>query len=148
MPRNILRAAVVGVALAALAGPAVALGQTPAEQELVRRYSPIMMFKENPDPLRKDPIAHVNTGCVGCGLCGEVAHAAILCPSFFRAEIVYNPSKFERVMASLRQMPAPPRGPLRHRPWRRCSSSSDPFASARARAPPLVHPESRRAPVP
>ena len=50
MARNILRVAIVGVALAALAGPAVALGQTPAEQELVRRYSPIVMFKENPDP--------------------------------------------------------------------------------------------------
>ena len=64
---------------------------------------PSLTIKENPDPLRKDPIAHVNTGCVGCGLCGEVAHAAILCPSFFRAEIVYNPSKFERIMAGLRQ---------------------------------------------
>ena len=28
--------------------------------------------------------------CVGCGLCGEVAHAAVLCPSFYRAEIVRN----------------------------------------------------------
>jgi indolepyruvate ferredoxin oxidoreductase alpha subunit len=64
---------------------------------------PSLTIKENPDPLRKDPIAHVNTGCVGCGLCGEVAHAAILCPSFFRAEIVYNPTAFERFMAKLRQ---------------------------------------------
>jgi indolepyruvate ferredoxin oxidoreductase, alpha subunit len=64
---------------------------------------PSLTIKENPDPLRKDPIAHVNTGCVGCGLCGEVAHAAILCPSFFRAEIVYNPTKLERFMANLRQ---------------------------------------------
>src|SRR6185369_15242933 len=64
---------------------------------------PSLTIKENPDALRKDPIAHVNTGCVGCGLCGEVAHAAILCPSFFRAEIVYNPTKFERFMANLRQ---------------------------------------------
>jgi indolepyruvate ferredoxin oxidoreductase alpha subunit len=63
---------------------------------------PSLTIKENPDPLRKDPIAHVNTGCVGCGLCGEVAHAAILCPSFFRAEIVYNPTGFERVVARIR----------------------------------------------
>ena len=35
-----------------------------------------LTIKPNPDPLRTDPIAHVNTGCVGCGLCGEVAHAA------------------------------------------------------------------------
>jgi indolepyruvate ferredoxin oxidoreductase, alpha subunit len=64
---------------------------------------PSLTIKENPDPLRKDPIAHVNTGCVGCGLCGEVAHAAILCPSFFRAEIVYNPSRWERFLARFRQ---------------------------------------------
>jgi len=61
---------------------------------------PSLTIKENPDPLRKDPIAHVNTGC---GLCGEVAHAAVLCPSFFRAEIVYSPTAFERFMARLRQ---------------------------------------------
>ena len=41
--------------------------------------------------------------CVGCGLCGEVSHAAILCPSFYRAEIVYNPTKWERTLASIRQ---------------------------------------------
>ncbi len=64
---------------------------------------PSLTVKDNPDPLRQDPIAHVNTGCVGCGLCGEVAHAAILCPSFYRAEIVYNPSKWERTLATIRQ---------------------------------------------
>ncbi len=64
---------------------------------------PSLTIKQNPDPLRQDPIAHVNTGCVGCGLCGEVAHAAILCPSFYRAEIVYNPAKWERLVARLRQ---------------------------------------------
>jgi indolepyruvate ferredoxin oxidoreductase alpha subunit len=64
---------------------------------------PSLTIKENPDPLRRDPVAHVNTGCVGCGLCGEVAHAAILCPSFYRAEIVYNPTAWERAVARLRQ---------------------------------------------
>jgi indolepyruvate ferredoxin oxidoreductase alpha subunit len=64
---------------------------------------PSLTIKDNPDPLRQDPIAHVNTGCVGCGLCGEVAHAAILCPSFFRAEIVYNPTQWERTLARVRQ---------------------------------------------
>ena len=33
---------------------------------------------------------------MGCGLCGEVAHAAVLCPSFYRARIVTNPSRWER----------------------------------------------------
>jgi indolepyruvate ferredoxin oxidoreductase alpha subunit len=49
-----------------------------------------------------DPVAHVNNDCVGCGLCGEVAHAAVLCPSFFRAEIVQNPSLLDRFAARLR----------------------------------------------
>ena len=53
---------------------------------------PSLTIKPNPDPLRRDPVAHVNQGCVGCGLCGEVAHAAVLCPSFYRAEIVRNPT--------------------------------------------------------
>jgi len=45
----------------------------------------------------------VNTGCVRCGLCGEVAHAAILCPSFYKANIVYNAGGFERWVTRMRQ---------------------------------------------
>ncbi len=56
---------------------------------------PTLTIKPNPDPLRDDPVAHVNNDCVGCGVCGEVAHAAILCPSFYRAEIVHNPSALD-----------------------------------------------------
>jgi indolepyruvate ferredoxin oxidoreductase alpha subunit len=64
---------------------------------------PSLTIKPSTDPLRTDPKAHVNTGCVGCGLCGEVAHAAILCPSFFRAEIVHNPSALDRWLMKLRR---------------------------------------------
>ncbi|MCC2636222.1 MAG: thiamine pyrophosphate enzyme-like TPP-binding protein, partial [Ramlibacter sp.] len=46
---------------------------------------PSLTIKPNPDPLRRDPIAAVLDSCVGCGLCGEVADAAVLCPSFYRA---------------------------------------------------------------
>jgi indolepyruvate ferredoxin oxidoreductase, alpha subunit len=56
---------------------------------------PSLTVKPNPDPLRKDPVASVIESCVGCGLCGEVAHAAVLCPSFYRAEIVRNPHDWE-----------------------------------------------------
>jgi indolepyruvate ferredoxin oxidoreductase alpha subunit len=63
---------------------------------------PSLTIKDNPDPLRTDPVAHVNQGCVGCGLCGEVAHAARLCPSFYRAEIVHNPTRFDRFLNELR----------------------------------------------
>jgi indolepyruvate ferredoxin oxidoreductase, alpha subunit len=62
---------------------------------------PTLTIKDNPDPLRRDPVATVIDGCVGCGLCGENAHAAILCPSFYRAEVVQNPNVFDRIFASL-----------------------------------------------
>ena len=58
---------------------------------------PSLSIKPNPHPLRKDPVAHVDNSCVGCGLCGEVSHAAVLCPSFYRAEIVYNPKPLEKL---------------------------------------------------
>ncbi|MGH7087865.1 MAG: thiamine pyrophosphate-dependent enzyme, partial [Stellaceae bacterium] len=64
---------------------------------------PSLTVKPNPDPLRLDPVAHVNNDCVGCGLCGEVAHAAVLCPSFYRAEIVRNATWRDRLLFRLRQ---------------------------------------------
>ncbi|MDI3469334.1 MAG: Indolepyruvate oxidoreductase subunit IorA [Pseudolabrys sp.] len=57
---------------------------------------PSLTVKPSPDPLRTDPVATVIESCVGCGLCGEVAHAAVLCPSFYRAEIVRNPTAWDR----------------------------------------------------
>lgn len=63
---------------------------------------PTLTLKDNPDPLKVDPVATVIDGCVGCGLCGENAHAATLCPSFYRAEVVQNPRWHERVFNSLR----------------------------------------------
>jgi indolepyruvate ferredoxin oxidoreductase alpha subunit len=63
---------------------------------------PSLTLKDNPDPLRDDPVAHVDQSCVGCGLCGEVAHAAVLCPSFYEVRVVHNPSTWERALQSLR----------------------------------------------
>jgi len=62
---------------------------------------PTLTVKDNPDPLRTDPVATVIDGCVGCGLCGENAHAAVLCPSFYRAEVIQNPSGWDRLLARL-----------------------------------------------
>jgi indolepyruvate ferredoxin oxidoreductase alpha subunit len=59
---------------------------------------PSLTVKPNPDPLRTDPVATVIESCVGCGLCGEVAHAAVLCPSFYRAEVVRNPNAWDRAL--------------------------------------------------
>ena len=63
---------------------------------------PSLTIMPNPDPLRRDPIATVIDSCVGCGLCGEVAHAAVLCPSFYRAEIINNPTAWDRFKLRLR----------------------------------------------
>ena len=64
---------------------------------------PSLTVKPSPDPLRTDPVATVVESCVGCGLCGEVAHAAVLCPSFYRAEIVRNATWRDRALFSVRQ---------------------------------------------
>jgi len=64
---------------------------------------PSLTVKDASDPLKVDPVAHVNNGCVGCGLCGEVAHAATLCPSFYRAEVIQNPSRWDRLLHRMRQ---------------------------------------------
>ena len=63
---------------------------------------PTLTLKDSPDPLRVDPVATVIDGCVGCGLCGENAHAATLCPSFYRAEVIRNPRLYERLLDGLR----------------------------------------------
>jgi len=52
---------------------------------------PSLTIAPNPDPLRPDPVATVVESCIGCGLCGEVAHVARLCPSFYRTDVVSNP---------------------------------------------------------
>lgn len=63
---------------------------------------PTLTIKDNPDPLKVDPVATVIDGCVGCGLCGANAHAATLCPSFYRAEVVQNAKWHERLLHSFR----------------------------------------------
>ena len=65
---------------------------------------PTLTVKTATDPLKTDPVAHVTNGCVGCGLCGEVAHAATLCPSFWRAEVISNPGWWDRTRSRLRRI--------------------------------------------
>ncbi|WP_299861953.1 indolepyruvate ferredoxin oxidoreductase subunit alpha [uncultured Hoeflea sp.] len=57
---------------------------------------PSLSLKKLDDPLRDDPVASIDQSCVGCGNCGEVADAAVLCPSFYRTEVVHNPGWIER----------------------------------------------------
>lgn len=63
---------------------------------------PSLTIAANPDPLRKEPVATVLESCIGCGLCGEVAHVARLCPSFFRTDVIANPGTWDRFKARIR----------------------------------------------
>ncbi len=63
---------------------------------------PSLTIAPNPDPLRSDPITKVIDSCVGCGMCGEVSHAAVLCPSFYRTSIIHNPSRWDRIKMRFR----------------------------------------------
>jgi indolepyruvate ferredoxin oxidoreductase alpha subunit len=63
---------------------------------------PSLTIKENPDPMRTDPVATVIDSCVGCGVCGANAHAASLCPSFYRTDVVINPRWYERITVRVR----------------------------------------------
>lgn len=63
---------------------------------------PSLSIKPNPDPLRQEPVAAVMDSCVGCGVCGEVSHAAVLCPSFYKAQVVSNPTGWDRLRDRVR----------------------------------------------
>jgi indolepyruvate ferredoxin oxidoreductase alpha subunit len=63
---------------------------------------PSLSVKHTDDPLKDDPVAAIDQSCVGCGNCGEVSEAAILCPSFYRADIIQNPTRADRLLARLR----------------------------------------------
>lgn len=64
---------------------------------------PSLTIAPNPDPMRKDPVANILSTCVGCGLCGEAAQAAVLCPSFYRTEIITNPSVWDKTKLAARK---------------------------------------------
>jgi indolepyruvate ferredoxin oxidoreductase alpha subunit len=64
---------------------------------------PSLSVKHTDDPLKDDPVAAIDHNCVGCGNCGEVSEAAVLCPSFYRADIIHNPTWFDRFVSRLRR---------------------------------------------
>ena len=57
---------------------------------------PSLTVAPSGDALKPDPVASVDEHCVACGHCGEVADAAVLCPSFYKAHRVHNPGAAER----------------------------------------------------
>jgi indolepyruvate ferredoxin oxidoreductase alpha subunit len=64
---------------------------------------PSLSVKKLDDPLRDDPVAAIDESCVGCGNCGEVADAAVLCPSFYRTDVISNPTGWDRFLSRIRE---------------------------------------------
>lgn len=64
---------------------------------------PSLTLAPSGDALKPDPVASVDEHCVACGHCGEVADAAVLCPSFYKAHKVHNPGAWERLTDRLRR---------------------------------------------
>jgi len=64
---------------------------------------PSLTLKYSDNPLREDPIATIDSSCVACGNCGEVAEAAVLCPSFYKAQVIQNPAAMERLWFKFKQ---------------------------------------------
>ncbi|AQZ49663.1 indolepyruvate ferredoxin oxidoreductase subunit alpha [Martelella mediterranea] len=63
---------------------------------------PSLSVKHTDDPLKDDPVAAIDNSCVGCGNCGEVSEAAVLCPSFYRADVIHNPTGWDRFVHRVR----------------------------------------------
>jgi indolepyruvate ferredoxin oxidoreductase, alpha subunit len=64
---------------------------------------PSLSVKHTTDPLRDDPVASIDQSCVACGNCGDVADAAVLCPSFYRADVIRNANGWDRLVATFRR---------------------------------------------
>jgi indolepyruvate ferredoxin oxidoreductase alpha subunit len=63
---------------------------------------PSLTIVPNPDTLRGGLVTAVTSSCVGCGLCGELAHADVLCPSFHRVSVIHNPNVWDRLKHRVR----------------------------------------------
>jgi indolepyruvate ferredoxin oxidoreductase, alpha subunit len=64
---------------------------------------PSLSVKHTNDPLRDDPVASIDNSCVACGNCGDVADAAVLCPSFYRADVIRNAGAWDRFKMKVRR---------------------------------------------
>ena len=60
---------------------------------------PSLTVKPATDPLKDGPTAHVDNSCAACDLCGSVAQAAQLCPSFYKASGSVNANPWQRLKA-------------------------------------------------
>ena len=64
---------------------------------------PSLTIKPSTDSLREDPVSYVDNSCVGCGVCGDNVHSAVLCPSFSKIDLIHNPSWLDRSASTVRR---------------------------------------------
>ncbi|MBK8908128.1 MAG: indolepyruvate ferredoxin oxidoreductase subunit alpha [Rhodospirillales bacterium] len=62
---------------------------------------PSLTLRPARDPLKDAPTATVAPDCVACDLCGQVAQAAKLCPSFYKASTTVQPNRWQSLRARL-----------------------------------------------
>jgi indolepyruvate ferredoxin oxidoreductase alpha subunit len=62
---------------------------------------PSLTLRAATDPLKAAPTATVDPDCAACDLCGGVAHAAKLCPSFYKASGTVHPGRWQAMRARL-----------------------------------------------
>jgi indolepyruvate ferredoxin oxidoreductase, alpha subunit len=60
---------------------------------------PALTLRPAQDPLKDGPSAYVDPSCLGCGVCGAVAHTERLCPSFYEARRQVNAAPWQRLRA-------------------------------------------------
>ena len=63
---------------------------------------PSLSVKHTDDPLKDEQVAALDNSCVGCGNFGEGSEAAVLCPSFYRADVIHNPTGWDRFVHRVR----------------------------------------------
>jgi indolepyruvate ferredoxin oxidoreductase, alpha subunit len=60
---------------------------------------PALTLRPAQDPLKDSPSTCVDSSCLGCGVCGAVAHAERLCPSFYEARRQVGAGPLSRLRA-------------------------------------------------
>lgn len=68
---------------------------------------PSLTLEESNNKLKSAPVAAIDTTCVGCGVCGEIAHAARLCPSFHKVTVTHNINWYEKLWIKLKSLLMP-----------------------------------------
>ena len=68
---------------------------------------PSLTLNESNNTLKSTQVAAIDTNCVGCGVCGEIAHAARLCPSFHKVTVSHNIGWYEKLWDNLKALLIP-----------------------------------------